>query len=830
MSAMQIDSIYSLRWAQLSVTCDLRLDESNLVSTNNIAEVAKLDKNSVYAFNAAILKEVMQLTEVKKVHYWSDDPSSQFKNRFNMANLLCHPQDFNCEATWSFFETAHGKGACDGVGAEVKRSVWRSILQGNAVVTSAEEFFDTAKSLSKNINILYVPQGEIQEVEGKLLERYERSKAIPKTHTVHFVQRSTDTHVSVSKNSQFLKTDECHEHALLLEQTKPHASSEATQQIPGILEENATHKNTSKVKPSSPPNIHLQVQYGLPQDLASTLSKVSQFSFPAPKSALISAIVEGRVRFKGKGIINQEDLKSLYGGQVKAEDNYLTNFVIDSYLEIVSKSGADGIQVEVIKWEIFEKCTPSLHTKNPILLKKEAFESRYNNITMFLSQASIANDIVISSGLDRSPFHIASFWIITDLHEDDLYNVNGTAHSCHITNASLKSNLKPLGHFGSHNCDSPASLVHSSLDAMKEFHPDPDFILWLGDSLSHAFNNNPSLKKEAAYSFIGRILQKIRKRFPQVPIYPALGNHDNKPSQLMPVNDESFYAAYLNNSDWNTLFTNERNTLFTNETKRTFLKGGYYCTYIKPGLKLITLNTILWLDANNLTKNMSDPADQFQWLKKHRKGDANLKKIKLRTPGMTSMNSVDAQLKEYTTKVIGYLDNRYGVENNRELVEFFGSLLSAEERNAAISQWPALNTKISRRQEAKLLDVYSSLLQSRPDDVCSCLALVEIMLSLSPSTATCQRGFSAMNKLKTDRKTRMGQKTLDSLLRILHMQSSAADICPGPAIEYFLSKGSRHMQSSAADICPGPAIEYFLSKGSRHIRIIPQAQQSTKKI
>ncbi|KAG1700919.1 putative phosphatidate phosphatase [Nymphon striatum] len=36
-----------------------------------------------------------------------------------------------------------------------------------------------------------------------------------------------------------------------------------------------------------------------------------------------------------------------------------------------------------------------------------------------------------------------------------------------------------------------------------------------------------------------------------------------------------------------------------------------------------------------------------------RKDDANLKKIKLRTPGMTSMNSVDAQLNEYITKVIG---------------------------------------------------------------------------------------------------------------------------------------------------------------------------------
>ncbi|KAG1708471.1 Tyrosine-protein phosphatase non-receptor type 14 [Nymphon striatum] len=41
------------------------------------------------------------------------------------------------------------------------------------------------------------------------------------------------------------------------------------------------------------------------------------------------------------------------------------------------------------------------------------------------------------------------------------------------------------------------------------------------------------------------------------------------------------------------------------------------------------------------------------------KNGANLNKIKLRTPGMTSMNSVDAQLNEYTIKVIEYLDNEF---------------------------------------------------------------------------------------------------------------------------------------------------------------------------
>ena len=77
------------------------------------------DKASVYAFNKAILERVKEVTSVKMVHYWSDGAGSQFKNRYNLASLLFHEEDFNCKATWRFFETAHGKGPVDGVGGEV---------------------------------------------------------------------------------------------------------------------------------------------------------------------------------------------------------------------------------------------------------------------------------------------------------------------------------------------------------------------------------------------------------------------------------------------------------------------------------------------------------------------------------------------------------------------------------------------------------------------------------------------------------------------------------------------------------------------------------------
>ena len=96
---------------------------------------------------------VKEVTPVRVVHYWSDGAGSQFKNRYNLSSLLYHEEDFNCKATWSFFETAHGKGPVDGVG-EVKRAVWRSILQNNTVVTNPEELPKNCARRSK----LFMPQ------------------------------------------------------------------------------------------------------------------------------------------------------------------------------------------------------------------------------------------------------------------------------------------------------------------------------------------------------------------------------------------------------------------------------------------------------------------------------------------------------------------------------------------------------------------------------------------------------------------------------------------------------------------------------------------------
>lgn len=93
-------------------------------------------------------------------------------NEAKLAKILHHQQDFGREATWSFFETAHGKGPCDAVIAELKRAVWRSILRGTEVVNTPEDFFKAAQNVSKNVKVLYDSQEHAKGESDNLKEKW----------------------------------------------------------------------------------------------------------------------------------------------------------------------------------------------------------------------------------------------------------------------------------------------------------------------------------------------------------------------------------------------------------------------------------------------------------------------------------------------------------------------------------------------------------------------------------------------------------------------------------------------------------------------------------
>lgn len=73
---------------------------------------------------------------IKIVHYWTDSPSSQYRN-ISIYSLVCrHHELFLLDATWNYFETNHGKGPCDGVGAAAKRKADYKVKKGNDIYSA----------------------------------------------------------------------------------------------------------------------------------------------------------------------------------------------------------------------------------------------------------------------------------------------------------------------------------------------------------------------------------------------------------------------------------------------------------------------------------------------------------------------------------------------------------------------------------------------------------------------------------------------------------------------------------------------------------------------
>ncbi|XP_013408236.1 acid sphingomyelinase-like phosphodiesterase 3b [Lingula anatina] len=193
---------------------------------------------------------------------------------------------------------------------------------------------------------------------------------------------------------------------------------------------------------------------------------------------------------------------------------------------------------------------------------------------------------------------IGSFWHVTDFHYDS--TVFTSQDSCTSPVADIEQ--KP---YGDYLCDSPWSLINSSVHAMKQIEPNADFILWTGDSGPHIDESKDSA--ENIISTISNLTGILMDIFPNTKVYAAHGNHDYFPANQLPPHENEIYRAVANM--WQRWYRDS-------EANRTLRKGGYYTVSIRQGLVAVVLNTNLYYGSNKVTADISDHAGQLQWFDK----------------------------------------------------------------------------------------------------------------------------------------------------------------------------------------------------------------------
>ena len=81
----------------------------------------------------------------------------------------------------------------------------------------------------------------------------------------------------------------------------------------------------------------------------------------------VPRIIDRDCRFKGSTLIDKKDLQGLIGSNTLDEENYLSNYIVDEYLQVlVTEASSKGLKADTIRWETFEKIV-SVNPANYVL-------------------------------------------------------------------------------------------------------------------------------------------------------------------------------------------------------------------------------------------------------------------------------------------------------------------------------------------------------------------------------------------------------------------------------------------------------------------------------
>ncbi|XP_052257645.1 uncharacterized protein LOC127862523 [Dreissena polymorpha] len=155
-----------------------------------VSDTLAHNAHTVVTFLDTIQKEVKQMIpDIEVCHFWTDSPTSQYRNKLIFDVVANYDTIFGCQAVWNYFEAGHGKGPCDGLGGTVKRLADNAIKTGKVMIQDASGFYSWAKETSSfhNVEFKFVTDKEISDktiVIAKYAANLRPVKGTMKLHAV----------------------------------------------------------------------------------------------------------------------------------------------------------------------------------------------------------------------------------------------------------------------------------------------------------------------------------------------------------------------------------------------------------------------------------------------------------------------------------------------------------------------------------------------------------------------------------------------------------------------------------------------------------------------
>lgn len=186
------------------------------LSICTLSDSLRHDPSAICAHLKLAINEIKKYVPfVDTVHFLSDGPSTQYKNKkmfFLMVNYLADCLLVN-KLRWHYSESGHGKGAPDGIGGFIKREADRRVAMGKDI-PNFQSLVESLKDSNK-VKIIALDSEELEKVDEIVPDNLLVFKGTMKIHEVCWSRK--DKTVIQARHLSCLECDvdkDCHHYGL----------------------------------------------------------------------------------------------------------------------------------------------------------------------------------------------------------------------------------------------------------------------------------------------------------------------------------------------------------------------------------------------------------------------------------------------------------------------------------------------------------------------------------------------------------------------------------------------------------------------------------------
>ncbi|WAQ99020.1 hypothetical protein MAR_023393 [Mya arenaria] len=194
-TCQSLEEIQSAYWNATAITLhptviykkatDGKLTHDSIVF---VSEVLQHNAAMVQVIIQKVIKYIQESDKsIKGIHFWTDSPTSQYRNKtvFDIVSRL--ETEFGIKGSWHYLESGHGKGTCDGVGGTTKRNADNAIKQGKVIIQDEEDFYKWAIQTEGQIKYKKILPEEFDQRKEAVDTRNIELKPVKGTMKLHSV-------------------------------------------------------------------------------------------------------------------------------------------------------------------------------------------------------------------------------------------------------------------------------------------------------------------------------------------------------------------------------------------------------------------------------------------------------------------------------------------------------------------------------------------------------------------------------------------------------------------------------------------------------------------